>query len=139
MTPRRKTVEMPRSEARLYLAKAKQFSAEATTAMKGSRNDAAMLNAVHAAISATDAVCVALAGRRSADPDHQRAADLLQEIGGKSTDVTDSVKQVRMLLAKKNVVEYESRQASAKEASEAVKRADRFVEWASRTIDAAHL
>jgi hypothetical protein len=107
--------------------------------MKGSRNDAAMLNAVHAAIIATDAVCVALAGRRSADPDHQRAADLLQEIGGKSVDVTNSVKQVRMLLAKKNVVEYESRQASAKEASEAVNRAYRFVEWASQTVEDAHL
>ncbi|MCA1708226.1 MAG: hypothetical protein LC808_35095, partial [Actinobacteria bacterium] len=89
MTARRKTVETPRSEARLYLSKAQQFSAEAAAAMKGSRNDAAMLNAVHAAISATDAVCVALAGRRSADPDHQRAADLLQEIGGKSRDVTN--------------------------------------------------
>lgn len=139
MTPRRKTVGTPRSEARLYLAKAKQFSIEAAAATKGSRNDAAMLNAVHAAISATDAVCVALAGRRSADPDHQRAADLLQEIGGKSKDLTNSVKQVRMLLAKKNVVEYESRQASAKEASEAVKRAKRFVEWASQTVEDAHL
>ncbi|HZJ50148.1 MAG TPA: hypothetical protein VFF07_04680 [Actinomycetota bacterium] len=88
MTARRKTVETPRSQARLYLAKANQFSAEATAALKGSRNDAAMLNAIHAVISATDAVCVALAGRRSADPDHQRAADLLQEIGGKSKDVT---------------------------------------------------
>jgi len=139
MTARRKTVATRRSEARLYLAKAKQFSAEATAAMNGSRNDAAMLNAVHAAISATDAVCVALAGRRSTDSDHQRAADLLQEIGGTSRDVTNSVKQVRMLLAKKNVVEYESRQASAREASEVVKRADRFVEWASRTIEAARL
>ncbi|MDP9222607.1 MAG: hypothetical protein M3P18_01905, partial [Actinomycetota bacterium] len=106
MTAPRKAVEAPRSEARLYLAKAKQFSAEAAAAMKASRNDAAMLNAVHAAMSATDAVCVALAGRRSADPDHQRAPDLLQEIGGKSTDVTNSAKQVRMLLAKKKVVEY---------------------------------
>ena len=132
-------METPRSEALLYLAKAKQFSAEATAAMKGSRNDAAMLNAVHAAISATDAVCVALAGRRSADPDHQRAADLLQEIGGKSKDVTTSVKQIRMLLAKKNVVEYESRQASSREASEAVKRAARFVSWASKTVEDAHL
>lgn len=132
-------MEMPRSEAQLYLAKAKQFSAEATTAIKGSRNDAAMLNAVHAAISATDAVCVALAGRRSADPDHQRAADLLQEIGGKSREVINSVKQIRMLLAKKNVVEYESRPASSREASEAVKRAARLVHWASQTVEDAHL
>lgn len=139
MTARRKTVEAPRSEARLYLAKAKQFSAEASSAMAHSRKDAAMLNAVHAAISATDAVCVALVGRRSADSDHQRAADLLEEIGGKSKDLAHSVRQLRMLLAKKNVVEYESRQANAREASEAVKRADRFVSWASQTIEDAHL
>jgi hypothetical protein len=139
VTARKKTVVTPRPEARLYLAKAKQFSAEASAATTGSRSDAAMLNAVHAVISATDAVCVALAGQRSADPDHQRAADLLQEIGGKSKDVTNNVRQVRMLLAKKNVVEYESRQATSREASEAVKRAARFVQWASQTIEDAHL
>ncbi len=98
-----------------------------------------MLNAVHAVISATDAVCVALAGRRSADPDHQRAADLLQEIGGKSRELTQNVRQLRMLLAKKNIVEYESRQASVREASDAVKRADRFVDWASQIIEDARL
>ncbi|MGI8773459.1 MAG: HEPN domain-containing protein [Actinomycetota bacterium] len=139
MTARRKTVETPRAEARLYLAKAKQFSAEANAAMEGARNDAAMLNAVHAAISAADAVCVALARRRSADPDHQRAADLLQEIGGRSRVLTANVKQLRMLLAKKNMVEYESRRASVKEASEAVKRADRLVDWATETVEDAHL
>ena len=139
MTARGKTVGTPRSEARLYLAKAKQFSEEANAAIKGSRNDAAMLNAVHAIISATDAVCVALAGRRSSDPDHQRAADLLHEIGGKSRELTENVRQLRMLLAKKNVVEYESRQASAREASDAVKRSERFVNWASQIIEDAHL
>lgn len=137
MTPRRKTVAAPRSEARLYLAKAKQFSAEAISAKEQLRDDAAMLNAVHAAISATDALCVALVGRRSSEPDHQRAADLLQEIGGRSSAITSNVKQLRTLLAKKNVVEYESRQATAKEAAEAVKRADRFVHWAAQTIEDA--
>jgi hypothetical protein len=44
-----------------------------------------------------------------------------------------------MLLAKKNVVEYESRRASVKEASEAVKRADRLVDWATETVEDAHL
>jgi hypothetical protein len=50
------------------------------------------LNAVHAVISAADAVCVALSGRRSADPDPQRAADLLEEIGGKSKDIKGNVR-----------------------------------------------
>ncbi len=132
-------MEASRSEARLYLAKAQQFSAEAIAAINNSRNDAAMLNAVHAAISATDAVGVALAGRRSTDPDHQRAADLLQEVGGRSRGIVSHVRQLRMLLAKKNLVEYESRQASAKEAREAVQRAERIVRWASQTIEAAQL
>lgn len=139
MTARRKTVKTPRSEARLYLAKAQQFCAEATTAIMCSRYDAAMLNAVHAAISAADAVCVTLGGRRSADSDHQRAADLLQEIGGKSTDVSTQVRRLRELLTKKNAVEYESRLASAKEATGAVQRAERFFAWASQTVEAARL
>lgn len=139
MTARRKTVKIRRSEARLYLAKAQQFCVEATTAIMSSRNDAAMLNAVHAAISAADAVCVALGGRRAADPDHQRAADLLQEIGGKSTGVSTHVRRLRELLTKKNAVEYESRRASAREATGAVQRAERFVAWASQTVEAARL
>jgi HEPN domain-containing protein len=139
VTARRKTVEAPRSEAPLYIAKAVQFVEEASAAIESSRNDAAMLNAVHAAITAADAICVAIAGRRSADPDHQRAADLLQEIGGGSQGISGHVRQLRMLLAKKNVVEYESRQAKAKEASEAVQRAERFVDWAKQIVEAARL
>lgn len=49
---------------------------EARAAAAAGRSDAAMLSAIHAAISAADAVTVALAGRRSADPDHQAVADL---------------------------------------------------------------
>jgi HEPN domain-containing protein len=139
MTTRRKIVKTRRSDGRLYLTKAQQFCAEATTAIMSPRNDAAMLNAVHAAISAADAVCVALGGRRSSDPNHQRAADLLQEIGGKSTDVSGQVRRLRELVSKKNAVEYESRLATAREATGAVQTAERFVAWASQTIDAARL
>lgn len=139
MTARGKIVKTRRSEGRLYLSKAQQFCAEATTAIMNARNDAAMLNAVHAAISATDAVCVALGRRRSSDPNHQRAADLLQEIGGKSSDVSAQVRRLRELITKKNAVEYESRLATAREATGAVQAAERFVAWASQTIDAARL
>lgn len=139
MTSRRKTIKTGRSEARLYLTKAKEFCQEATAAVASSRNDAAILNAVHAAISAADAVCVVLGGRRSADPDHHRAADLLKEIGGTSSDIATHVRQLRELLAKTNAVEYESRLADAKEATGAVQRAERFVAWASDVVEAARL
>jgi hypothetical protein len=134
-----KTVTTSRGQASLYLAKAQQFLEEAQQAVKGRRHDAAMLNSIHAAISATDAVTVALSGRRSADPDHQRAADLLEEVGGRSESITARVKQLRALLGKKNQVEYESRRGKASEGMDAVARALRFVEWAAEIVQHAKL
>ncbi|MEX0834229.1 MAG: hypothetical protein WD276_10230 [Actinomycetota bacterium] len=93
-----------------------------------------MLNAIHAAISAADAVSVALVGRRSADPNHQRTADLLEQVAGASPEIKQRAKQLRTLLAKKNVVEYESRKASAKEAGDALERAKRFFDWSQQTV-----
>lgn len=139
MPKARKTVSVPRGEARLYLSKAEQFLEEAHSALDGSRHDAGMLNAIHAGISAADAVAITLSGRRSADPDHQRAVDLLEEIASGSEAIKARAKQLRMLLAKKNVVEYEARRATEKEAAEAVERADRILEWARDVIQRARL
>jgi hypothetical protein len=107
---------------------------ECRTAADAGRYDATMLTAVRAVIAATDAVTVALAGRRSADPNHQRAADLLEQVAQDSPELKARVRQVRELLARKNVVEYESRRASAREARDALKRAERFAAWARETV-----
>jgi hypothetical protein len=40
-----------------------------------------------------------------------------------------------MLLAKKKVVEYEARRANAREASDAVTRAERLLSWAADMIE----
>jgi hypothetical protein len=98
-----------------------------------------LLNAIHAAISALDAVTAALAGLRSADPDHQRAVDLLEEVASGSEEITTRVRQTRQLLARKNMVEYESRRATAKEARDAVERASRIVDWAAVTVRRARV
>jgi len=139
MTGGGKTVSVAKARARLYFAKAKEFLTEATVALEGDRHDAAMLNAIHAAISATDAVTAALAGRRSADPDHQRAVDLLQQVAAGSDEVGTRVRQLRTLLAKKNAVEYESREATPREARDSVERADRVVRWAREVVERAKL
>jgi HEPN domain-containing protein len=136
---RSKRVPVPRDQARACLEKAGQFVIAAREAADRSLYDAAMLNAIHAAISATDAVTVTLAGLRSVDPDHGRAADLLDEVGRGSSEVSAHVRQLRQLLARKNIVEYESRRAVAREAADAVKRADRLVAWARGVVEAAKL
>lgn len=139
MARRPKTVSVSRAEARLYLAKAAQLAVEARTALEGSRNDAAMLNAIHAAIGAADAVTAALSGLRCADADHQRAVDLLEEVASGSEEIGARARQIRRLLARKNVVEYESRRATAREARDAVERSTGIVEWAAVTVGRARV
>ncbi|MGA8924214.1 MAG: HEPN domain-containing protein, partial [Candidatus Dormiibacterota bacterium] len=128
-----------RGEARLYLDKAIQFIEQARSGLDADRNDAALLDAIHAAISGTDAATIALAGVRSTDPDHQRAADLLAEVAGSAPENRERVRQLRTLLARKNTVEYESRKASVKDARDGVERASRIVDWAKEVLAKARL
>jgi HEPN domain len=137
--PRGKTVAVARGEARIYLRKAEQFLEEAHEAVAAERYDAGLLNAIHAAISAADAVTVVIAGRRSADPDHQRAADLLEEMGASTPASKERVRQLRALLSRKNAVEYESRRATAREARDSAQRASRLFGWAAETVERARV
>jgi len=136
---RGKTALIRRGEARRYLEKAIQFSEQARAGLDAGRNDAALLDAIHAAISGTDAATVALAGVRSIDPDHQRAADLLEEVVASAQEGRERARQLRALLARKNTVEYESRKASMKDARDGVERADRIVDWAKEVLAKARL
>jgi HEPN domain-containing protein len=136
---RGKSVDVRRSEAKLYVAKADQFLDHARAALDAERFDAALLNAIHAAISAADAVTVALVGRRSTDPDHQRAVDLLEEATGSAPETRTRSRQVRALLARKNTVEYESRPATGRDARDGVEQAGRVVTWAREVVSQARL
>ena len=93
-----------------------------------------MLCAIHAAICATDAVTIALAGVRSTHPNHLAAADLLRDAGRGSAEFEARARQLVTLLQKKNVVEYDGRNAREPEAKDAVKRADRLLDWASAIV-----
>jgi HEPN domain-containing protein len=134
-----KTTHARRAEAALYMDKASQFLEQARTGLEANRNDATLLDAIHAAISAVDAATIALAGVRSTDPDHQRAADLLEEVAGSGSEVRERARQLRALLARKSAVEYESRKATAKDARDGVERAGRVVEWARQVVTNARL
>jgi HEPN domain-containing protein len=127
------------AQAWSFLGKAAQFLEEAQEAQAKHRHDATMLNSIHAAISAADAVTVALAGRRSVDPDHQRAADLLEEVAADSSEIKLRAKQLRSLLSKKNVAEYQARRATAAQARDACLRAERFVGWVQGTVKRARV
>ena len=75
----------------------------------------------------------------SADPDHLRAADLLESIARGSDEIHERANQLRGLLKVKNLVEYEDRRVTAREAEAGVKRADRFAGWARSQVGKAHI
>jgi hypothetical protein len=128
------TRSIDRNAARKYLAKAGEFLATAETALGDERWNAAGLNAIHAGISAADAVVVASAGVRSAAKDHGAIVDLLQS----SVDRVPaaSMRQLSGLLGMKNTVEYEQRLLKASEARTLVQQAGRFCAWATESASA---
>ncbi len=134
-----KRVSVPRSHAVSHLAKAEQFLTAAEAAEGESLHDAAMLDAIHAAISASDAATIALARVRSTDPDHARAADLLDEVSSGPGAARAASRQLRQLLSRKSTVEYQSRRSNRADATDALKRARRLVDWAREVIAAAKL
>ena len=139
MPRRAKSTAVPRSEARLFLAKATQYLIDCEGAAEANRHDTVMLIGIHAGISAADAVAVALAGLRSTDQDHHRTIELLEQVAGSSAGVKRHAGQLRELLARKNIVEYESRRATAREAADALRRASRLVAWAREMVDRARV
>lgn len=130
MTARRikqKTVE--RSKYKIYFQKAAEFYQMMCQAEEIKKWHAVGLNGVHCVISACDAVVVFHLGLRSASSEHRDIIHLL-----KRTLLEDLDKMVNILsrvVDKKNLIEYEDRIFTEKEAKELAKLVKRFFNWAT--------
>lgn len=129
MTRKRKTRAVDKSEYRDFLAKAKDFASLLDLALEGGKWNSAGLQAVHAVISASDAVIVYYGGVRSVELDHREVVGLLHDILGEAAATAG--RHVSRVIAKKNLVEYEGRSISPAEAREMAEHAKRFIEWVS--------
>lgn len=114
-----------------YLAKAEEFLRSALDNATSRRWNAAALSAIHAGIAAADAVLVFERGIRSAG---ERHADVLDLLAGAGAERSSALVHLRRILARKNVVEYESRLFSQREAEEIVQHAERFLAWARARV-----
>lgn len=131
----RQTRTVERSRADLYLRKSTEFLETMREALVAERWSAAGLNAVHCAISASDAVLVYYAGHRPAGPDHDSAADLLATLN-KVPDAAAKAQSLRRILDRKNLIEYEDRICTAQEAADTAKLAERLHLWAKDKVQA---
>ena len=127
MTKKRKTRTHDKNRYSVFLAKAKDFASMMDMSFKEGSWNSAGLQAVHTVISASDAVIVYYGGVRSSELDHREVIGLFQDIIGK--DASTAVRHVTMVIAKKNLVEYEGRLIAQTEARDMVEHAKRFLEW----------
>jgi len=128
-----KTKAIMRSEYRTYLKKATEFYDTMLHAKKTGMWNAVGLNAVHCAISSSDAMLVFYEGIRSASDDHLAVIDLLST-SIKSPDVKSKCETLRKILVKKSIIEYEDRDFTQKEALEILKLTERFYSWVVSSI-----
>lgn len=128
------TREEVKSSHKNYLVKAKEFFQTAGDAYLRKNWNAVGLNTVHSAISANDALVIYQIGKRCISDKHNDAVKLLLFAFANDTEVKKQSRHLSWLIAKKNIVEYELRLFQEKEAIDALKHAERFLNWINSKI-----
>ncbi len=135
MARKLRTKSVDAGQIHVYLEKAEQFLRKARAALVDGDADTAGLLAVHAAISANDAVTGHYGKKRSSSEDHSVAASLLREAGPSGKKGWESqANRLSRIVAKKNLVAYEGRHISKKDSTYLVEQAERFVSWAREVV-----
>jgi HEPN domain-containing protein len=127
MTKKRKTRAVDKSEFRDFFAKAREFASMMDISLEAGKWNSAGLQAVHAVISASDAVIVYYGGVRSIELDHREVVGLLHDVIGEAAATAG--RHVSRVIAKKNLIEYERRSITETDSREMVEHAKRFPEW----------
>lgn len=127
-----KVREESKSASTDYLKKASDNYDQMLVAFHASNWNAAATLAVQCAISSADAICVYEKGIRSISQDHLDVCDLVTNLTIKEAD--EKSKQLRKVIIRKNMVQYESRNVRKSDADEMVKCAARFYQWVNEKM-----
>lgn len=123
-----------RNHARNFLKKAEEYLASAEDNLVMERPVPAAGDAIHAGISAKDAIVTALTGTTSKGKDHATASKELRQSLGKRADGANAEKALRDLLASKPDVEYGFEILTLTRAEPLVRRARTLVDLAVRVV-----
>jgi hypothetical protein len=123
-----------RNHARNYLTKAEEYLASAEANLAAGRHTPAAGDAIHAGISAKDAIVTALTGTSTKGRDHGTAAKELRQALGRRAEATAAAKALRELLSAKGEVEYGVALITAAKAGAIVRRAQGLVGLAVHVV-----
>ncbi len=121
-----------RSAATDYLKKAADNYDQMLAAFRASNWNACATLAVQCAISSADAICVHGKGIRSISWDHLDVCDLVAGLPVEGAD--EKSRQLRKVILRKNMVQYESRNARKTDAEEMVKITARVYQWVQENV-----
>lgn len=122
------------NHAKAFLRKAEEYLASAEDNLVAERYTAATGDAIHASISAKDAIGTALTGATRKAKDHAAAAKELKTALGRRADAAAAEKAFRELLGAKGAVEYGTALVTATKAESLVRRARVLVELAVQIV-----
>ena len=125
--------QQSKSTAGDYLKKASDNYDQMLSAFHASNWNAAATLAVQCAISSADAICVFEKGVRSISQDHLDICELVANLP--MEEANDKAKQLRKIIIRKNMVQYESRNVRKDDADEMVKVTTRFYQWVREIIN----
>lgn len=121
------------NHAKAFLRKAEEYLASAEDNLVAERPTAAAGDAIHAGISAKDAIVTALTGATRKAKDHATSAKELTALG-KRAESPAAEKALRELISAKGDVEYGTALLTDNKAEPLVRRAQFLVEIATRIV-----
>ena len=117
-----------------YLKKAEELMETAKDAYMKERWNATVINCIHSAISASDALLVFFKEIRSAGESHEDVIFLLRTLGFDKGEINNKTRQLQRLLGIKNTAEYEEKLMSQQDADNSLKDTERFVGWVKEKL-----
>jgi len=131
----RRVRKVSEAEGRRLLAKSEEFADAARASLEAGRFTACALAAVHAAISAADAVTAHNRSEVSSAADHLEVVKLLRDSLDRGLPANNE-RQLVGLLSVKNEIEYSGHMVTPAKAQTLLDQATRFVAWTRSVIDA---
>jgi glycine/serine hydroxymethyltransferase len=134
MTPKKHDIiELDKSQYLNYHKKAEEFYKAMLQAEKSEYWNAVGLNAVHCAISISDALLVKFRGIRSISKNHMIVVDIIKQ-SLNLKDINSKISTLRRILSKKSLIEYDSTVFTKSDAQDIMKQTDRLYLWAREEL-----
>ena len=128
-----KTRNVDKHKCNNYIKKAEEYYEAMNDNYSKGRFNATVLNAIHCAISAADALTVFYKGVRHAGERHEEVVALLNTLG--LQEMQNKNRQLLNLLNIKNSAEYEEKLMTEANASDSIRDAERFFKWVKGKLE----